>query len=282
MTPRNLSAGHYLYTYVWLGKLAGRQLQTLLQHRSPARFRGLFAVLLLLMGTACSSQAAGTTHVAAVPPASSAARLPVVLIYGDSLTVLSEADAREFASGKYRLAFRAAGGTSPCDWTGHAATDRSEIRPDRVVIAFTGNSGSCERHALQSGGLRAVVADYRRDLYTLGQVFAGIPITLVTTPAMSTQAPGSWYPINGNAAFNRMYGRVATALGWRLSEAADQALTPGHVFVWRRPAFPGNGPETVVRAPDGVHVLPAGAWYFAAALVDAAGTGCGSSNRVGC
>ena len=190
-----------------------------------------------------------------------------MLIYGDSLTVLSEWATTKFYGGQYNIVYRAMGGTSICDWTGTAAADRVAYKPDRVVIAFTGNSASCSRDALLSGGTRAWLANYQLSLLTMREVFDGLPISVVGSPAMLTPRPhGSWFPTNGFAGLNEMYRLMCAKYGMRYNALADSSLTPGHVFTSERPAFPGDGPLTVVRASDGVHVSPAGALYYGAAL----------------
>ena len=192
---------------------------------------------------------------------------PTMLIYGDSLTVLSEGATTRFYGARYTIVFRAMGGTSICDWTGTAAADRATYHPDRVVIAFTGNSASCSRDALLSGGISAWLANYQRSLLTMREVFDGLPISVVGSPAMLSPRPqGSWYPTNGYAGLNAMYRQMCAEYGMQYNAKADDSLTPGHVFRAERPAFPGDGPLTTVRAPDGVHVLPAGALYYGAAL----------------
>ncbi len=64
-----------------------------------------------------------------------------------------------------------------------------------------------------------------------------------------------------------MYRDLCSQLGMHYDTRADDTLTPGHRFVWQRPAFPGKGPLVTVRRPDGIHVTPAGALYYAAAFV---------------
>jgi hypothetical protein len=54
--------------------------------------------------------------------------------------------------------------------------------------------------------------------------------------------------------------------GCESAKAADDTLTPGHRFAWQRPSFPGTGRLVTVRRRDGVHVTPAGALFYAAAL----------------
>lgn len=248
----------------------------------PAR-RLLLAGVSLLALAACLPASPGVSPKAVVVPVVSRApaqpaRLPVptpvaeaakptLLIYGDSLTVLSEGAVDLLYGSSYHVVFRAQGGTSICDWTAHAAQDRAVEHPSRVVIAFTGNAASCSIGDLQHGGVSAWLANYQRSLLHMRQVFNGLPISVVASPAMLTPQPqGTWYPENGNPLLNRMYQQMCARYGMHYNASADEALSPGHVFQWQRPAFPGNGPEVTVRAPDGVHVLPAGALYYGAAL----------------
>ena len=241
--------------------------------------------LVLLALTACLPPDNAPSSSAVVPAAPAVARKPAatlppsipeskaptvkptLLIYGDSLTVLSEGAVNLFYGARYHLVFRAYGGTSLCDWTGHAAQDRAEYHPSRVVIAFTGNAASCSVKDLDHGGVGAWLANYQRSLLTMRRVFSGLPISVVGSPAMLRPQPaGTWFPQNGNPLLNQMYRQMCAKYGMHYNSSADDALSPGHVFQWQRPAFPGNGPETTVRAPDGVHVLPAGELYYGAAL----------------
>src|ERR1700742_2762938 len=74
----------------------------------------------------------------------------LVIVYGDSLTVQSEADARSLHKGDgERVVFRARGGTAMCDWTGRAGFDVLALHPSRVVLAFTGNTASCAAAAFR-------------------------------------------------------------------------------------------------------------------------------------
>lgn len=192
---------------------------------------------------------------------------PTLLIYGDSLTVLSEGATSLFYGAQYNIVYRAMGGTSLCDWTPTAANDRALYKPARVVIAFTGNSASCSGSDLIKGGIAAWLANYQRSLLTMRDVFAGLPISVVAAPAMESPRPsGTWYPTNGYLGLNEMYQRMCAEYGMHYNDSADSYLTPGHVFEAERPAFPGDGPLTPVRTSDGVHVLPAGALYYGAAL----------------
>jgi hypothetical protein len=243
--------------------------------------RVLFAGLGLGLTAACLPAAQGADSHTTVPPVANRPVVsvatprptpqippvkPTLLIYGDSLTVLSEGAVNVLYGAQSHVVFRAFGGTSLCDWTAHAAQDRAEVHPTRVVIAFTGNAASCSRDDLARGGVKAWLANYQRSLLSMRRTFSGLPISVVGSPAVRPQSAGTWYPENGNPLLNQMYRQMCAQYGMHYNASADETLTPGHVFQWQRPAFPGNGPLTTVRAPDGVHVLPAGALYYAAAL----------------
>ncbi len=248
---------------------------------SPSPTRCLLAGVSLLLIAACMPGAGSSPATAPTPQVHVAVRStpapkpaprpatskPTLLIYGDSLTVLSEGEVQLFYSGRYRIVFRAQGGTSICDWTAHAAQDRADYHPSRVVIAFTGNAASCSVGDLLGGGVSAWIANYQRSLLSMRNTFDGLPISVVGSPAaLQPQPAGTWYPENGNPLLNQMYRQMCARYGMHYNASADEGLSPGHVFQWQRPAFPGNGPLVTVRAPDGVHVLPAGALYYGAAL----------------
>ena len=219
----------------------------------------LARVGVLLAGLLLGVSATGCSPAAVV-------KKPTLLIYGDSLTVLSEPATHLLYDKKFNIVFRAAGGTSMCDWTAHAAVDREVYRPARVVIAFTGNAASCSASDLEHGGVSAWLANYQRSLMTMHHVFGGVPIAVVAAPAMGKQPARTWYPENGKALLNDMYASMCAAFAMRYDTRADDTLTPGHRFSWERPAFPGNGPMVTVRTTDGVHLLPEGQLYYAAAL----------------
>ncbi len=202
----------------------------------------------------------------AIPGPKAQPAKPTLLIYGDSVTVMSEGAVSLLYGAQYRLVFRAHGGTSICDWTAHAAQDRAEYHPDRVVIAFTGNAATCSATDLHQGGVTAWLANYQRSLLSMRRAFSGLPISVVGSPAVLPQPAVTFYPENGNPLLNQMYRQMCARYGMHYNASADEALTPGHVFQWQRPAFPGNGPETTARLFDGVHVSPAGALYYGAAL----------------
>ncbi len=191
---------------------------------------------------------------------------PVVVVYGDSLTVQSESAVQSLHHGtEERLVFRAGGGTAMCDWVDQAFFDRETLDPQRIVLAFTGNTASCAAAAFRTGGVAAATALYEQSLREMRSIYADVPITLVVPPAMNS-VPGGWYPYNGNPALVAMYQRVGTELGMTVNTHADEWLTPGHVYTAMRPAYP-HGDVVAVRLSDGVHLTPAGELWYAAALL---------------
>ena len=188
----------------------------------------------------------------------SRAPIPTVLVYGDSLTVESEAATRYLYPGEH-FVFRAEGGAGMCDYAPGAAADRAKSHPARVVLAFTGNVSNCSLAAFKSSPVTGVVDNYEAALRTFRRAFEGLPITVISPPAMNSSSPTypPWFPLNGNPALGAMYQRVCASLGMTYSEAADRSLTPGHVFRFSGPRFV-NGPTVLLRLSDGIHLDPGG------------------------
>ncbi len=196
---------------------------------------------------------------------------PNVVIYGDSLTVQSEGAARLLAPNPHEaLIFRARAGTAMCDWINQASFDHLALHPTRVVLAFTGNTASCANDVFRTQAVAGTVALYEHSLREMRSIFASVPITIVIPPAMHN-LPQGWFPFNGNPALVAMYKRVGAELHMTIDTAADDWLTPGHVYTRQRPAYP-NGPLVDVRLSDGVHLSPAGEIWYGAALVQQPGT----------
>lgn len=192
---------------------------------------------------------------------------PTVIVYGDSLTVQSESAALSiYKETKQNVIFRAVGGTAMCDWVAQAEADSKTLDPTRIVIAFTGNTASCAASAYLTQGDEGVTALYEHSLRQLKTIFPTQPITLVIPPAMQN-LPTGWFPFNGSPDLVAMYERVGPELHMTLDSDADDNLTPGHIYQQYRPAYP-HGKSVVVRASDGIHLTPAGALWYGAALLD--------------
>ena len=191
----------------------------------------------------------------------------VVVIYGDSLTVESEGAVKRLARGtSAKVVFRAFGGTAMCDWTAQAARDRVALHPQRVILAFTGNTASCVAADYRALGTEGAVANYQRALTRMRSIYPTESMTVVLAPAMN-ELPTGWFPFNGNPALNAMYRRTASELHITVDPEADNALTPRHVFAWMRPLTPGGRP-VLVRLSDGVHLTPDGALLYGRALLN--------------
>ena len=198
---------------------------------------------------------------------SAAVGKPVLLIYGDSLTVQSANTVHYFYDGQYDVVFRAYGGTAACDWSPLAAGDRNTYHPSRVVIAFTGNTSSC---ATGTYGVPGFIQSYRAAVQQFHTAFNGIPIKLVGSPAMNDQDPNRPHS-NGIPELNALYKDLSAGGANALSNtvynaSADNSLTPNHVFRWSGPQFPGNGPIVTLRVSDGMHLTADGQTYYGIAL----------------
>ena len=165
---------------------------------------------------------------------------PVLLIYGDSLTVLSEPAVTILSGGKYTIVFRAYGGTAMCSWSNETAADRVHLKPSRVVLAFTGNVGGCVQADYRSSGITGVVANYDRSLRDIARNFAGVPVTVIASPAMNNLTVPGLHPQNGNPAINAMYKADSIALGLRYSTVAE---TPSHRATSTPPIAPPMAPR---------------------------------------
>lgn len=245
-----------------------------------------FAALSLAASTCCAATfipLAGTGHAASPAPpqadqASATGPRPsptptpktasqLVVIYGDSLTVESEPALSRLAhASSLHVVFRAFGGTALCDWTAQAARDRLALHPSSVVLAFTGNTASCVSHDYLSLGVPGAIANYRRALVAMRKIYPTESMTVVLSPAMQN-LPNGWFPFNGSPALNAMYRQTASQLHLSADSAADELLTPDHVFAWMRPLTSG-GASVLVRLSDGVHLTPAGATLYARALLE--------------
>jgi hypothetical protein len=192
---------------------------------------------------------------------------PVMLIYGDSLTVQSESAVTSLYAGQYTLVFRAYAGTAMCDWVASASSDRKAVHPARVVLAFTGNTATCVAADFLAQGPAGATANYERALREMSLVFKGIPVSVVGSPAMNHGSPDypAWFPYNGSSSLNGMYRWVCAQLGLTYNSSADDLLSPGHVFTWMRPKL-FSQQSAVVRLSDGIHLTLDGQLLYGFAL----------------
>ncbi len=222
---------------------------------SESHWRSLaMACSLLMIGVAACGRADGS-------------KTPTIIVYGDSLTVQSESAALGiYQKTKQIVVFRAEGGSAICDWISQAKADNKALNPARIVIAFTGNTASCAASTYLTQGDKGVTGLYERSLRQMRSIFRTQRITLVIPPAMEP-LPNSGFAFNGSPDLVAMYERVGPELHMTINTDADDNLTPGHIYQRYRPAYP-DGKPVAVRLSDGIHLTPAGALWYGAALLD--------------
>jgi hypothetical protein len=188
-----------------------------------------------------------------------------VLVYGDSLTVNAQTANGLTLPGKL-VGVRAKSGKALCDWVPGMATDRAVYHPKTVVIALTGNIITCVANDWRLHGAAGAIANYERALRAVRVAYPTEKVIVVGPPA-SHDLTGR-IPFVGNPQLSAMYRRVAPQIHATYSTAADDALTPGHIFAWTRPPLgcPTCRPVTV-RTSDGVHLTGAGGKLYGAALL---------------
>ena len=188
-----------------------------------------------------------------------------VLVYGDSLTVNAETAGVLTLPGKL-VGVRAKGATALCDWVPKMAADRKTYTPTTVVIAFAGNVSGCVGTEWLKHGDAGATANYERAMHAVRAAYPTEKIVVVGPPAIYN--PTGRIPFLGSAQLSAMYRRVAPQIHATYSSAADDALTPGHVFTWTRPpqGCPTCQPVRV-RTLDGVHLTTAGGKIYGAALL---------------
>lgn len=119
-----------------------------------------------------------------------------VVVYGDSLV----AESRVVAGDRLRAALpgwevtvRAFPGTAQCDWHDEMEADAHALRPDVVVIAFSGNRLSTCIIEDDQGGERPFPEAYGQDAEWAADLWAevGVPVAFVgTPPAVGTSEKG--------------------------------------------------------------------------------------------
>ena len=188
-----------------------------------------------------------------------------VLVYGDSLTVNAQTANGLLLPGRL-VGVRAKSGTALCDWVPTMAADRAIYHPETVVIALAGNIITCVADDWRLHGAAGAIANYERALRAVRVAYPTEKIIVVGPPA-SHDLTGR-IPFVGNSQLSAMYRRVAPQIQATYSSAADDALTPGHVFTWTRPPLGCPTCQPVrVRNLDGVHLTTAGGKMPGAALL---------------
>jgi hypothetical protein len=192
-----------------------------------------------------------------------------VVLYGDSLAWQSQGffTAALAGAGITQVTTRTFGGTAICDWFADMRADAATIRPDAVVVEFSGNALTPCMRALDRSMLSgaayfekyAADAATVLDIFTPGHTlvfFAGAPIS---RGAERTDDPTA-------ATLHAMYAALAQSSPYGRYTDAGAAVLSGGRWTATLPCLPAepctggrdaNGtPVNVVRAPDGAHFCP--------------------------
>ena len=214
-------------------------------------------------GAIVDSEVVPVTHLAPEPIAARR-----VVLYGDSLAW----EARDFFTRALASALitqvttRTFGGTAICDRLGQMRADAASLRPDAVVVEFSGNALTPCMRAPNGSALTgatyfqkyasdsAAVLDIFSSRHTL-VFFAGAPISRDAERAGDPTAP-TLHTLYAALARSTPYGRYIDAGASVLAGGRWTATLPC------LPTEPCMGrdaigtPVNVVRAPDGVHFCP--------------------------
>ena len=152
---------------------------------------------------------------------------------------------------------QAAGGTAICDWQGVADGIRRRFRPDRTVLAFSGNNITpCTRRFYGP----ALGRQYSRDLEAMVRVLGPSgPVYVVRAPAHR------WWDVSAQAVDAAYSDAQATGLVTLID--GNRYISPFGQWSATQPCMPDEpctGPvilnmrTNVVRAPDWLHFCPTG------------------------
>jgi hypothetical protein len=187
-----------------------------------------------------------------------------VILYGDSLAWEAQAPFRAAlsAAGATRVITRTYGGTAICDWLPQMRIDESELRPEAVVIEFSGDEFTPCMHGPSGQPLTgaAYYEKYLDDAQSALSIFtAGDTVVYLAGAPISRQA---WFSHDPDAdRLNQMYAALAE------SEDRAQYVDAGSAVLdrgrWTKtlpcladePCTGGDGVD-VVRGPDGNHFCP--------------------------
>jgi hypothetical protein len=192
-----------------------------------------------------------------------------VALYGDSLAWQArvEFSAALAEGGITQVTTRTFGGTAICDWLPQMRADQAHLRPNAVVIEFSGNAftpcmkdpagrplSSPAYFMRYSDDARTVVAIFARDDALV--YFAGSPIGRQAEQSHDQNV----------ARLDHVYATIAaTDLNTRYIDAGAAVLDHGHwtgtlPCLRKEPCSGGTDPSgrrvNVVRAPDGSHFCP--------------------------
>ena len=221
-----------------------------------------------------------------------------VLLYGDSLAWESQTPfaAALTSAGVGQVTTRTFGGTAICDWFAQMRADETALRPDAVVLEFSGNAltpcmrGPDGAPLTGLGYFYKYAADAQAALRIFTPsgalvYFAGAPISHRAELAHDPTTP-ALHAIYRNVAASSPLGRYIDAAAVVTDHGAWTATMPclgGEPCTGGRDA--SGTAVNVVRAPDGAHFCPgapaavrgvtltcpvwsSGAWRFGTAMAD--------------
>ena len=190
---------------------------------------------------------------------------PVVVLYGDSLAWESRAYfVWDLVAAGADVETRTYGGTAICDFLDQMRADASGLKPDAVVIEFSGNALTpCVRSAAAGQGGLDLVDTYRADAETVMSIFPAARIYFAGSPVSEKASEDG--EVHG--AMDGLYREIAAhEANVRYVDAGAAVLddcrwTETLSCLPGEPCAGGTDPlgrsVNVVRAPDGVHFCPA-------------------------
>ena len=189
-----------------------------------------------------------------------------VVLYGDSLAWEAEEFFRDrlAQAGVANVQGRTFGGTAICDWFDVMRRDAAELRPDVVVVEFSGNAltpcmQGADGSALDRNAWHAKYVDDAREVL---RIFAAIDTEVYFAGAPRSHSAELRNDPDINW-FNSMYEALATgAPKASYLDAGASVLSNGR-WTGTLPCLPNEpcraGGVNVVRAPDGYHFCPGAA-----------------------
>ncbi len=196
------------------------------------------------------------------PPAPAAAAKPVVVVYGDSLSVEAREYLGWYLGDRFTPVIVAVSGTSPCDHIDNMGERvRRGERPAMVVLAFVGNGNTASPCIKEEPRFSLPIAEvYTVDLATAAGLWgrAGVPVALVAGPPV---VPLAWNDewVERAEAVRAAVGATARSTGARLIDVAPVFTEMGRpVMRATCRAWDLCSGTVVIRSADGLHFCPTG------------------------
>ncbi len=216
--------------------------------------------------TAVAPKAARAVPVTQVAPEPVPARR--VVLYGDSLAW----ESRDFFTAALagasitQVTTRTFGGTAICDWLDQMRADAAFLRPDAVVVEFSGNALTPCMRAPDGSALTGATyfQKYANDAAAVLDIFT--PHTLVYFVGAPISLSAEWTGDRTALTLHALYAALAQSSPYGRYTDAGAAVLAGGRWTATLPCLPtepctGGRDATgtsvnVVRAPDGLHFCP--------------------------